>query len=76
MIINDLPYLMTICDPDEVQGGEQNNDDYNNNNYYSRAVAVASAYADGSETFVVAGTSVYVGPGVSRSQGFAQAKSF
>jgi hypothetical protein len=76
MIIADLPYLMTISDLDRVKGGEQNNYYNNNNDYNSRAVAVALAYADGSETFVVAATSVYVGPGISQSQAFAQAQAF
>lgn len=76
MIIADLPDLVMISALDRVKGGEQNNYYDNNNDYNNRAAAVAFAYADGLETFVAAGTLVYIGRGFSQSRSFSQAQSF
>lgn len=69
MMVNDLPYLETISQRDETKGGKQNK-------YYdNRAAAISSTYADGLETLVASGTSVYVERGYSRSGSFSQAQS-
>ena len=71
MIIADLPHLLTISDSDldEIKGGKTNN-------YYdNKAAALALAKADGFNIFAVAGTLVYLGPGISKAQSFSVAKS-
>jgi hypothetical protein len=68
MIIADLPCLAIVADGDEIIGGK-------NNEYDNKGAAVAYAYADGSEAFTAAGTSVYIDRGVSKVQGFSQAQS-
>ena len=66
MMFADLPYL-EICQRDEIEGGKQNI-------YDNRATAIAFTYADGLETLVAAGTSVYIDRGYSRSESFSQAR--
>ena len=68
MMFADLPCLETISDCDEIKGGKQNI-------YDNRATAIAFTYADGLETLVAAGTSVYIDRGYSQSESFSQAQS-
>ena len=67
MMFADLPYL-EICQHDEIEGGKHNI------SYDNRATAIAFTYADGLETLVAAGTSVYIDRGYSRSESFSQAR--
>ncbi|MEM7594994.1 MAG: hypothetical protein AAF383_26435 [Cyanobacteria bacterium P01_A01_bin.83] len=69
MIISDLPYLKVVSQGDQIVGGQQK-DSFDN-----KAVALSLAYADGSESYAVAGTSIYIDRGFSRSSGFAVAQS-
>lgn len=69
MNIIDLPYLSPISQAEQVKGAFQY-DGYDN-----RAVALAHSYADGLDVIAVAGTSIYLDRGFSRSQSFSVAQS-
>lgn len=69
MIITNLPYLEIVEDRSKVTGGKQNN------SYESRAVSLAYSYANGSKSYAVTGTSVYLDRGISQSNSFAVAQS-
>ena len=70
MIISDLPCLKVVSTCDKIVGGQQQKDSFDN-----RAVALSLAYADGSESYAVAGTLIYVDRGFAQSSGFAVAQS-
>lgn len=69
MTITDLPCLEIVEGRNKITGGKQNN------SYESRAVSLAYAYATGSKSYAVTGTSVYLDRGISQSSGFAEAQS-
>ena len=69
MIIDDLSYLTTIAERENVSGGERQL------SYDNRGLAVARSYARGSRTYAVSGTSVYLDRGVSQAQSFSWAEA-
>lgn len=68
MIIADLPYLQPL-DAKQVLGGQQRT------RYDNRAAAIAFTYADSLDGFAVAGTSVFIDRGFSKSASFSVAQS-
>jgi hypothetical protein len=68
MIIRDLPYFALVSHQEEIIGGKKNN--YNN-----KAAATSLAFAEGTDTIAIAGTSVYLKRGVSKANSIAVSKA-